>query len=280
MEWIASGDVRRAASSLVVDYGSDVFATCLAIVRDRTAAEDLTQDIFGDAIRGLPTFRGDSAPRTWLLSIARHRCIDYLRAKKRDPSWSPWAGTTGDDDESDPDAQPDQAAFGSEWFSHRQQVARGLEALPEGDRALVVLRFKNGLEYDELAAAFGLRTGTVRMRVSRALARMREALEPNVVARGRGGAAAAPAPAPAAPAPRATGMGGMPPPGAPSMAAPAPIRGAPSWWQRLLAWARTPTRPPPAPVGDVGRALAMNDPPAPSEALLARLGVLVDGLPE
>ena len=64
VEWIASGDVRRAASSLVVDYGSDVFATCLAIVRDRTAAEDLTQDIFGDAIRGLPTFRGDSAPRT------------------------------------------------------------------------------------------------------------------------------------------------------------------------------------------------------------------------
>ena len=54
--WIASGNVRRAASSLVVDYGSDVFATCMAMVRNRTAAEDLTQDIFSDAIRGLSTY--------------------------------------------------------------------------------------------------------------------------------------------------------------------------------------------------------------------------------
>jgi RNA polymerase sigma-70 factor (ECF subfamily) len=257
-QWIASGNVRRAASALVVDYGSDVFATCLAMVRNRAAAEDLTQDIFSDAIRGLSSYRGESTPRTWLLSIARHRCIDFLRARKRDP----WGGPLSE--ENDPDAQPDLDASGPEWLANRDQVNLALEALPEGDRALVVLRFKNGLEYDELATAFGLRPGTVRMRVSRALARMREALEPAPVQRAR---APVPPPAMAAPAPRA-------------VAAAAPAPAPPSWWQRLVAWARGPSRVPPTPVGDVGRSLAMSESSAPSEALLARLGGLVGSLPE
>jgi RNA polymerase sigma-70 factor (ECF subfamily) len=155
-QWIEAGDLRRAASSLVVSYGTDVLATCIAMLRDRTAAEDVTQEVFSDALRALSTFRGDSSPRTWLLSIARNRCIDYLRARKRDP----WGGAL-DESASDPDTHADQAAFGSEWFADRSLVLRALDALAEGDRALIVLRFKNGLEYEELATAFGLREGTV-----------------------------------------------------------------------------------------------------------------------
>ncbi|MBX3229166.1 MAG: sigma-70 family RNA polymerase sigma factor, partial [Labilithrix sp.] len=189
---IKAGNLRRAASSLVVAYGSDVLATCVAMVRDRSAAEDLTQDVFGDAIRGLASYRGDAAPRTWLLSIARNRCIDYLRARKRDP----WGGTL-DEGAPDPDEHPDTTAFGSEWLADRSLVLRALDALAEGDRALVVLRFKNGLDYDELAHAFGLREGTVRMRVSRALARMRQVLELDTVR---------------APAAQPMSFGGAPPP--------------------------------------------------------------------
>src|ERR1700722_20203747 len=161
--WIERGELRRAASSLVVAYGSDVLSTCIAMVRDRAAAEDVTQEVFGDAVRALATFRGESSPRTWLLSIARNRCIDYLRARKRDP----WGGAGGaiDEREADPDAHPDHLAEGGEWLADRSLVARGLDALAEGDRALIVLRFRNGLEYGELASAFGLREGTVRMRV-------------------------------------------------------------------------------------------------------------------
>lgn len=283
---IASGNLRRAASSLVVDYGSDVLATCMAIVRDRTAAEDLTQDIFSDAIRGLSSFRGDAAPRTWLLSIARHRCIDYLRARKRDPARDLWSGPV-EDDARDPDAHPDEGATGHEWLLHRDQVRLALDVLEEGDRALVVLRFKNGLDYGELAAAFGLREGTVRMRVSRALARMRAALEPTAPRAAPAmpaplpggtparGAAPPPAPPPPAPAARSIGMG-APPAAPPALASPAP-----SWWQRLRAWASASTHGPttPAPVGDVGAMLAASEPSTPSEALAARLGQLVDRLP-
>jgi RNA polymerase sigma-70 factor (ECF subfamily) len=201
-ELIQAGDIRRAASTLVASYGPDVHATCVAMVRDRTAAEDITQEVFADALRALKTFRGDASPRTWLLSIARNRCIDYLRARKRDP----WGGAL-DDSAPDPDAHADEGAFGTEWHADRLILLRALDALAEGDRALVILRFKNGLDYDELGAAFGLRAATVRMRVSRALARMRQVLQPNFLVRSVGAVpmrarVAAPATAPpAAPAP-------------------------------------------------------------------------------
>jgi RNA polymerase sigma-70 factor (ECF subfamily) len=286
-QWIEAGDLRRAASSLVVSYGSDVLATCIAMLRDRTAAEDVTQEVFSDALRALSTFRGDSSPRTWLLSIARNRCIDYLRARKRDP----WGGAI-DDGSSDPDAHADQAAFGSEWFADRSVVLRALDALAEGDRALIVLRFKNGLEYEELATAFGLREGTVRMRVSRALARMRQVLE----SEGRP-AVGTPAPPPAAApmAPMMRSRAGLPapaaaPPPAPAAAggafgAPAPARSI-SWWARLKAWAGlgheaepvAPEPPPSRPIGALGLALTSCEPAMPSESLAARLGALVESL--
>src|SRR5689334_13842354 len=109
---IQAGDLRRAASLLVAQYGADVMATCAAMVKDRVAAEDVVQEIFGDAIRALPTFRGEASARTWLLSIARNRCIDYLRARSRDA----WRGTL---DEADLDSYPDEAAHGADWFANR-----------------------------------------------------------------------------------------------------------------------------------------------------------------
>lgn len=281
-EWIAEGDLRRAASALVVSYSHDVLATCTAMLRDRAAAEDVTQEVFDKAIRALSTFRGDASPRTWLLSIARNLCIDYLRARKREP----WGGSL--DDGFETDAHADQAAFGSEWHADRSLVLRGLDALAEGDRALVVLRFKNGLEYDELATAFGLKEGTVRMRVSRALARMRTVLEPEVLSEGaaeRPTGRPAPPRAPAAmPAParlRAATAGG-------GLGGAAPGAGAPrgSWWTRLLSWvgggddgAPMPAPPSPRPIGALGFALTVAEPTAPSEALLARLGALVEDAP-
>ncbi len=280
--WIHAGDLRRAASSLVVAYGPDVLGTCIAMVRDRVAAEDLTQEVFGDALRALSTFRGDSSPRTWLLSIARNRCIDYLRARKRDP----WGGAL-DESAADPDTHPDEAAFGSEWLADRSLVLCALDALAEVDRALVVLRFRNGLDYGELASAFGLREGTVRMRISRALARMRQVLESEGVAvervtLARGIAPAAPAaavpPQPPMAAAARMRVGG---------AAPAPARQASvSWWTRLREWAAggqpvervAPQQPVSRPIGPLGVALSACEPAAPSEALAARLGAMVSSL--
>ena len=252
--WIQAGDLRRAAASLVVSYGQDVLATCIAMVRDHAVAEDLTQEVFSDAFRALATFRGDSSPRTWLLSIARNRCVDYLRARRRDP----WGGAL-DGSSPDPDEHADQAAFGSEWFADRSVVLRALDALAEGDRALIVLRFKNGLEYEELATVFGLREGTVRMRVSRALVRMRQALESD---------AAFVASASPSSLPR----------GAISAAAPAPGAARSRLARGPLPPAGAGPPPPSDPVSPLGLALRACEPATLSEALAARLGALVEAV--
>ena len=81
------GDLHAAADWLVRAHGRDVLHLCTAIVRDRGTAEDLAQDAFGKAFLALPEFRGDASARTWLLTIARHRCLDHLRRSARQP-WS------------------------------------------------------------------------------------------------------------------------------------------------------------------------------------------------
>jgi hypothetical protein len=64
----------------------------------------------------------------------------------------------------------------SDLLERRDEVEAALADLSEGDRALVVLRFRHGLDYSELALTFGIKEGTARMRLSRALARMRTTL--------------------------------------------------------------------------------------------------------
>jgi RNA polymerase sigma-70 factor (ECF subfamily) len=168
-QWLRNGELARAAEWLVRQYASDVYGVCAAMVRDRAAAEDLAQEAFSKALGNLRGYRGEASPRTWLIAITRNHCIDYLRARQRE---APDARETFE-----ADAYPDDAPLPAELLARQEDVRAALSSLAETDRALVVLRFRQGLDYAEIAEAFGLREGTVRMRLSRALARMRAALE-------------------------------------------------------------------------------------------------------
>lgn len=258
--WIGSGNLRHAGEWLVHSYADEVLGLCGAMVRDRHAAEDLAQDVFGRAFAGLEGFRAEASPRTWLLRIARNRCIDHLRARRRDP----WGGAA---DETDPDVQPDEAPLPPDLILRRADVEDALSELSEGERALVVLRFKNGLDYAELAHAFGLKEGAVRMRVSRALGKMRAALEdaeatfeadlavahrplasPRAAAVPLGAALGPERDEGAAPGTGGPPAGGAPPPPAP--AAPSAPRRRGAFPDRLRATFATvpapPRRPPPS----------------------------------
>lgn len=164
---LAQGDRRRAASLLVEHYAADVLACCRAMLRDRTLAEDLAQDTFGRAIAGLAEFRGESSPRTWLLSIARNGCLDVMRRRRASPI---------DEAEAEPDEHAAPAPAAIDQLLRREDVERALAPLGETERALVVLHYGHGVGYVELAQAFALREGAVRMRMSRAVDKMREAL--------------------------------------------------------------------------------------------------------
>ncbi len=168
--YLRSGDTMRAASWLVEVLADDVYGLCRAMVRDPVVAEDLAQDAFSRALAGLPAFRGEASPRTWLLAIARNRCLDHLRRERVNP--------TDADDAWEDHVDPEPVAV--DVLLSRRDIERGLDVLTETERALVVLHHGHGLKYAELAAAFGIKAGTARMRVKRALAKMREELEPSV----------------------------------------------------------------------------------------------------
>ncbi len=226
--WIGAGDVRRAGEWLVHRFADEVIGLCGAMVRDRSAAEDLAQDVFGRAFAALGAFRGDASARTWLLQIARNRCIDHLRAQRRDP----WGGAR--DDETEPDLTADDMPLPPDLILRRADVESALAELAEGERALVVLRFKNGLDYAELADAFGLREGTVRMRVSRALAKMRAALEPPAEL-AAAFEEAAPTAAAYIPPPQSAPAAAAPPPAAPPPAPSTPRRRSAGIVERVRA---------------------------------------------
>ena len=256
---LASGDVRRAAEWLVRNLADDVLGLCAAMVRDRSAAEDLAQDVFGRAFASLPEFRGEASIRTWLLTIARNRCIDHLRRARRDP----WAGAPADD--AGPDAQPDDAPLPPERLLHRDDIEAALDALSEGERALVILRYRHGLEYEELASAFGLKEGTVRMRISRALGRMREALLAREPEAAIGGLLESAAPRRAPMPPQASGMtaprvGATPPIPRAAAAAPTPSQ------SQAQSFGANRAAPPPRPGAPAAPPAMRPAPSAPSSA--------------
>ena len=72
----------RAVEQLVRATYSDVWRLCAVLV-DEQVADDLAQETFLRATRSLRRFRGDSTPRTWILAIARHVCMDELRGRHR-----------------------------------------------------------------------------------------------------------------------------------------------------------------------------------------------------
>ncbi len=276
VHYLAQGDLRAAGSWLVDRHARDVIGLCRAMVRPRDTADDLAQDTFSAAFAALKGFRRDASARTWLLSIARNRCIDHLRRERRAP-FDDWDSDAGADDHAHPGPLPPEVLL------TRDDVSAALGRLGESERALVVLRFRHGLDYPELAEVFGVRQGTVRMRLSRALAAMRQELEARELPAAQAaeldavafGAAAetkaAPRPARgraslprSAPATRASGTTGAGPPagfGAPPPQA-GPPRPAPAPARPPAAHAAVPGRPAAAPAPPS----AMSPPPAPGAA--------------
>jgi len=252
---LEAGRRRDAAQWLVESMAADVLGFCRAMVRDPSTAEDLAQDTFHRAFTHLDGYRGEASPRTWILAIARNRCLDHLRRRGRSPySLEP----------ADEDAAADPSPLAPELLARRTDVERALASLDEAGRALVVLRFRHGMGYPELADAFGVGQGAIRMRVSRALARMRSALEPQPVP----SAPAAPHAPMSAPAPQAKPAPGAPP-APPAMPAPSLTRAG--------GGARRRAAPPPPPAASFGDAIAGAF-GAPSSAFLQRVTALARGL--
>src|SRR5579864_7854134 len=137
---------------------------------NREQAEDATQEAFFAAYRSIKGFRGGIF-RGWLLRIAANQCYDLLRRQRRHPV-EPLA------EEpllADPAPQPEDVALGVETMA---MLERAVAQLPPDQRLCVLLVDVQGLDYDEAAQAMDVNLGTVKSRLSRARARLRELLRP------------------------------------------------------------------------------------------------------
>ena len=170
------GDVA-AFNQLVRGYQAQVYRTAYRVLGDAASAQDATQDAFISAYKHLRAFRGGSF-KAWLLRIVTNACYDQLRVKQRRPAASLDAMLLDPDN---PAPGLDRAASESpQDFAERQElgatIQRGLATLPHDQRMTLVLVDIEGLSYEDAADTLATNVGTVKSRLSRARAALRDFL--------------------------------------------------------------------------------------------------------
>jgi RNA polymerase sigma factor (sigma-70 family) len=172
VELAKGGDVR-AYGELVERYREVAFRTAYLVARNAADAEDAAQDAFVKAYYALGRFRQGEPFRPWILRIASNEARNRRRsAGRRERLTLRLAEPRGTGDAA---PSPDAAAIASE---SRAEVLAAMETLTERDRLVIAYRYLLDLSEAETAAALGVRPGTVKSRLSRALARLRQALPP------------------------------------------------------------------------------------------------------
>jgi len=177
----ARGGDLDAFNRLVIEHQNLAFNLAYRIMADPAAAEDATQEAFISAYRALRRFRGGSF-RSWLMRIVTNACYDELRRRKRKPSTSLDQLTeTRDDFFEDAEStistgaeKPEQEAVRSEL---RLAIERCLEGLPNDFRVVAVLVDIQGYDYQEAARVVAKPIGTVKSRLARARAQLRDCLQ-------------------------------------------------------------------------------------------------------
>lgn len=194
---------RQAWTELVTRYQDRLFAVCLRMVGNRDTAADLTQDAFVKVIQGIETYDGRARLSTWMIRVAMNVCLSHLRAQKLRKHASLDAlsggvaaslvrgGESADDvrivSGSQRPGAPNRGVSASireqtpatsvQHHALRQTVSQALSGLDPEQRAILILRDVQGLEYDQIAQALELPGGTVKSRLFRARAALREAIE-------------------------------------------------------------------------------------------------------
>jgi len=150
-----------------------VWRVCWHYTGDREASSDCAQDAMIRIWRGLESYRGDCAFESWVYRIAANCCMDWLRKKKRDRSVSmePMKEQGFDPADTSPGTE-DQVIAKDE----RRRLREAIALLPEDQREALVLTQLERVSYEEAARMLDTTEGTVKSRVNRAKARLREIL--------------------------------------------------------------------------------------------------------
>jgi RNA polymerase sigma-70 factor, ECF subfamily len=169
----ANGD-REAFDALVRRHGSRVVNVVRALTGGDNDAEDLAQEVFVRAYRGLANFRGDSSFATWLYRVTLNVARSHTSRRSR---WrAVWAPALDEASETAAPARGHADRGPEADFVRRAVIDGALASLPDELRTAVTLRDIEGLDYAEIAGLLGIPMGTVESRIFRARRRLRPLL--------------------------------------------------------------------------------------------------------
>jgi RNA polymerase sigma-70 factor, ECF subfamily len=166
------GDRDRALTALMRELGAPVFRYCRQLVGDRALAEDVHQVVFADAYEHFGTFERRSSLRSWIFTIAHHRCLDVIKARRR---WRERFASEASAPEAVHPEPPVDEHLGATTLG--RGVADCLQRLQPHVRMAVMLRYQEGFACDEIARMSRERAGTVQARIARAMPLLRQCLE-------------------------------------------------------------------------------------------------------
>ena len=169
------GDIQ-SLSLIYERYSRRVFNICLRMIRDRSDAEDLTQDVFVQLFRKIHTFRGQSAFSTWLHRLAVNMVLMEIRSRKSHRYTLVPIEIKSEEDESLYDQ------FGREDMSLRGCVDRillqdALDELPPGYRVVFLLHDVHGYEHQEIAEILSCSVGNCKSQLHKARIKLRKLIE-------------------------------------------------------------------------------------------------------
>jgi RNA polymerase sigma-70 factor (ECF subfamily) len=174
------GGEEAAFTEIIARHQEKIMAHTLRFLRNHADAEEITQDTFIRAHRGLAKFRGDSSLATWLhriaFNLARNRYWYFFRRRRHltcslDASLSEDSNRTFNDLVPSEEADPARQASVDEFVVI---VAACMKQLVPSQREILTLRNLLHRSYDEIASALGINLGTVKSRIARARGNLRE----------------------------------------------------------------------------------------------------------
>ncbi|MFC1913651.1 RNA polymerase sigma factor [Chloroflexota bacterium] len=162
----AAGGNFEAFGEIYSIYLDRIYRYIFYQIKDEMAAQDLTQEVFIKAWKAMSSIRGEGKTfQSWLYRIARNHLIDYLRGTKKSSSL---------DRENLPEISDPKPEVGTEL--ERRELLKTIDCLPDNQKQVIILKFLEGQNNQEIAGIMGKREGAIRVLQMRALANLRQKL--------------------------------------------------------------------------------------------------------
>ncbi len=169
---VRAGQRNAAFEVLIAAYSGPLTSFIVRVLRNTDDARDVSQQVFHQALQGIDRFQGRGTLWGWLCGIAYHRCLDALKQSRRTRRTMVSGGANLlDSFAGDPDATMDE-----DRVAKRRALDRCLGKLSAPIRAEVLMRYLFSLSYQEIGEVVGAPPGTVQVRMSRILPRLRSCL--------------------------------------------------------------------------------------------------------